>query len=227
MKSSIRLLTILALTIAIAGCSEAAGSIGDAPTAALPATPSPSADTSAPPPTASPSSSPAPSPTAAPTTSPTQPAMDPATLFAADGIGPYVVGADTSELQSRGLISNVAASFHCDDSWQHAEATDRFAGAVTITFHDGRVTDVSTDSTDFLTPSGARVGMPLTELESIYGNRGVVINGTMGNKAFAVHVPNTPLGIVFFLDETNTTVRAMSAGEVERLEEFVVIGEGC
>ena len=228
MDRSIRLLALIALATALAACSQAAGSIGDVPTASPTAVPS--LVQSTPTPSPSPSEEVAeatPSPTPVATPLPTEPAVDPATVLAADGMGPYFVGAEMSELESRELITNIGSSFHCDDSWQHAGATGRYGDAVALTFHEGRVTDISTNSTEFVTPSGARVGMPLTELQTIYGSRGRIVNGTMGNKAFSVRVPDTALGIVFFLDDTNTTSVWMSAGEVERLEEFVVNGEGC
>lgn len=231
MNRSIRLFTLVAVATALAACSQAAGSIGDAPNASPTAAPLLAQSTPAPSPSpaeaASPTASPVPSASPVATPSPTEPAIDLATVLAADGIGPYLVGAEMSELQSRGLIASVGSSFHCDDSWQHAGATGRYGDAVALTFHEGRVTDISTNSTEFVTPSGARVGMPLTELQSTYGSRGRIVNGTMGNKAFSVRVPDTALGIVFFLDDTNTRSVWMSAGEVERLEEFVVNGEGC
>lgn len=234
MNRSTRLIALITIASAIAACSQAAGNIGDVPTASPTAVPSlaqsspepsPSPSDTAPAATTVPSAVPTSSPGATP--SPTEPAIDPANVMAADGIGPYVVGAEMSELQSRGLISSVGSSFHCDDSWQYAGATGRYVDAVALTFHGSRVTHISTNSTEFVTPSGARIGMPLTELQSIYGNRGRIVNGTMGNKAFSVRVPDTDLGIVFFLDDTNTRSVWMSAGEVEQLEEFVVHGEGC
>lgn len=220
MNRPIRLFVLIAISAAVAACSV--GSLGEVPTSPPAATPSAS-------PTPSPSLPSAPSPTPSPvdTPSPAEPTPDPATVMAANGIGPYVVGASLSDLQSRGLITNVAASVNCDASWQGAEATGRYAGKLSVTFHQGRLIDVATDSTELVTPSGAHVGMSLPELQSIYGTRGKLITGTSGNQAFSVRVPNTALGIVFYLDETNTTARAMSAGEVERLEQAAIVGEGC
>jgi hypothetical protein len=148
-------------------------------------------------------------------------------VLAANGIGPYQVGASLSDLQSRGLVTNVADSFNCDASWQGAEATGGYAGQLSATFHQGRLIDVATQSTDLVTPSGARVRMRLAELQSIYGTRGTLITGTSGNQAFSVRVPDTVLGIVFYLDETNTNAAAISAGEVVRLEQAAEFGEGC
>lgn len=228
MNRSRRLVALVALATAIAACSV--GSLGDVPTAPQTAVPSLAQD--------SPNPSPSPSetatvPLASPTSSstetpsPTKPATDPATVLAADGIGPYVIGARLSDLQSRSLVMNIERSFACDASWQHAGATGRYAGQLTVTFYLGRLIDMDTNSTELVTPSGARVGMPLTELQSLYGSRGTLITGTSGNQAFSVRVPDTALGIVFYLDETNRKAQSMSAGGVQRLEIAAVVGEGC
>lgn len=218
MIRSRRLIALVALATAIAACSQGVGSLG-APTASQTAVPS----------LAQVSPDPTPSPTSSSTAtpSPTKPATDPAIVLAADGIGPYVIGARLSDLQSRGLVTNIEPSFHCDGSWQGAGATGRYAGQLTVTFYLGRLIDMHTDSTELVTPSGARVGMPLTELQRIYGSRGTLITGTSGNQAFSVRVPDTALGIVFYLDETNRKAQSMSAGGVERLEIAAVVGEGC
>ena len=226
MNRSIRLIAIVTLATSIAACSQAAGSVGDTttPSETAPlATAVPSASPIASP-IATASASPSPSPVATP--SPTEPTTDPATVLAAHGIGPYVVGARLAALESQGLVTNVEPSFHCTDEYQHAEATGRHAGQVYPTFLFGRLIDVSTASPELVTPSGASVGMPLTELQGIYGERGTLITGVSANQAFSVHVPDG-LGIVFFLDSTNTNVWSMSAGGVERLDIMAVVGEGC
>lgn len=223
MNRSRRLFALVVLATAIAACSQGEGSRGDVPTASQ--TAAPSLAQNSPDPTTVPSASPASSPVGTP--SPTESTTDAATVLAANGIGPYVVGAQMSELQSQGLVTNIEPSFHCDDSWQNGEATGRYADKLHLTFFLGGLIDIGTDSTDLVTPSGARVGMLLTEIQSIYGGRGTLITGTSGNQAFSVHVPDTDLGIVFYLDETNTKTQSMSAGEVERLDQAAVVGEGC
>jgi hypothetical protein len=228
MNRSCRLVALVALVTAIAACSVGADSLGDvasAPQTAVPSlaqnSPDPSPSDTATVPSASPTSNPVGTP------SPNEPSTDPATVLAANGIGPYVIDVKLSELQSRALVTNIEHSFHCDDTWQGAEATGRYAGQLTVTFHLGRLIDLHTNSTELVTPSGARVGMPLTELQSIYGSRGTLITGTSGNQAFSVHVSDTALGIVFYLDEKNTKAGSMSAGRVERLDQVAVVGEGC
>jgi hypothetical protein len=228
MDRSCRLVALVALVTAISACSVGAGSLGDvasAPHTTVPSlaqnSPDPSPSETATVSSATPTSNPIGTP------SPNEPSTDPASVLAANGVGPYVVDAKLSELQSRALVTNIEPSFHCDDTWQRAEATGRYDGQLTVTFHLGRLIDLHTNATELVTPSGARVGMPLSELQSIYGSRGTLITGTSGNQAFSVHVPDTTLGIVFYLDETNTKALSMSAGGVERLEQAAVVGEGC
>jgi hypothetical protein len=69
--------------------------------------------------------------------------------------------------------------------------------------------------------------MLLTDLQSIYASRGTLITGTLGNKAYSVRVPASGLGIVFYLDPTNTKVAAMSGGDAQALEDAARNGEGC
>lgn len=167
------------------------------------------------------SASPSPSVTAAPSPSPT---VDPAIVFAADGIGDYIIGKTLSELS--GKLTGIVESELCADS-KGAEATGRYAGQLTFSFYRDRLVSVHTTSTALVTPSGAKVGMTLRQVQDIYGSRGTLITGTLGNKAFIVRVPASGLAVVFFLDPTNTRVASMSGGEAQRLEDAARAGEGC
>jgi hypothetical protein len=213
---------LLVLATALSGCSV--GSLEEGPTP--PAAPSASPTSS---PTPSPSPTPVPTATPAPTATPS-PTTDPAIVLAANGIGPYVVGASLADLESRGLLTNVEPSFHCDASWHGGYTTGPWH--LWVTFYLGRLIDVHTMSTELVTPSGARVGMTLTELQDIYGTNGTLITGAddspaIENQALSVRVPDTDLGIVFYLDNANEKADSMSAGKVERLEQIAVVGEGC
>jgi hypothetical protein len=205
-----RLFALVALSGAIAACTV--GSLGDVPSPSPSPTPSPT---------------PSPSPTPVETPAPAEPTTDPSIVLAATGIGPYVIGTSLSELQSRALVTNVERSVLCNDDWEYAEATGRYAEQISLTFHFGRLVGISAHSIELVTPSGARIEMPLTELQRIYGSSGTLINGTLGNQGYSVRVPDTDLGIMFYLDETNTRTSVMGAGEVKRMEDLVVNGEGC
>jgi hypothetical protein len=167
-----------------------------------------------------------PSAGASATPSPTPPPTDPATVFAADGIGPYLIGTQLTELEGRSLVASVVDSPLCVDT-KVANATGRYATQVTLTFTAGRLVWIHTISTDLVTPSGVKVGMPLTDVQTIYGSRGTLITSTKGPKGLVVRVPASTLAVVAFLDPTNTTVASMSGGEADRLETAARTGEGC
>jgi hypothetical protein len=148
-------------------------------------------------------------------------------VFAADGIGAYIIGTGLSDLSARSLLTKIVESPTCENA-ASAEGTGRYSGKLTLAFRDGRLVSVHTRSTDWITPSGAKVGMTLTELKDIYGSRGVLLTGNLGNQAFSVRVPATALAIVFHLDlATKTKVDSMAGGEAQALEDAVKFGEGC
>jgi hypothetical protein len=194
--------------LAVAGCK------GDPPPPAVSTTPPPSVGVTTP--SATPSSTPV----------PTSPTPDPATVFAADGVGAYIIGTGLSDLRGRGLVTSVVESELCQDA-KGAAATGTHAGRLTFTFRSDRLVAVHTTSTSLVTPSGARVGMTVAQLQTVYGSRGTLITGALGNKAFIVRVVGSGLAIVFYLDSTNTRVASMSGGEAQPLEDAARTGEGC
>ncbi len=206
-RAVIALLALTALTV-LAGCNRNGAT---PPPAGISTTPATTATAS-------------PTPTGTP--SPTPPPTDPAIVFAADGIGPYVIGTSLTDLQDHGSLANIEESPFCTDA-KGADATGLYAGKITLTFRSGRLTAIHTLSTAYVTPSGARIGMSLTALQGIYGSRGTLINGSLSNKGYSVRVAATGLAIVFLLDSTNTKVAAMSGGEAQALEDAVRHGEGC
>jgi len=165
-----------------------------------------------------------PSPSRTPT--PTAPPTDPVIVFAADGIGGDMIGASLADLTARGLVKAATDSPQCADT-KTADTTGTYAGKVSLTFRAGKLSAVHTTTNVYVTPSGAKVGMTATALQALYGDRGMVITGQLGNKAYSVRVPATPLALVFFFDQSNTTVASMSGGEAQPLENAVRTGEGC
>jgi hypothetical protein len=155
---------------------------------------------------------------------PTAPATDPAIVFAADGIGPYVIGVALADLQAHGQVTNLSSSPFCTN-YTGGEATGRYAGTITLTFHLGHLTQIHTLSNQYVTPSGAKLGMTLSDLQGIYGARGTLITGAL-SKGFSVRVESTGLAIVFLIDSSGNA-NAMSGGEATPLEDAVVHGEGC
>ena len=211
---------VVGLVVGLVGLTVA-GCGGDPPAPEASAPPSGTASAAATTPTATPS--PAPSGSVSPTAAPP---TDPAIVFAADGIGPYVIGSALADLTGRALVTGVVDSELCAGA-KGANATGRYAGQLSLTFVGNELRSVHTTSTDLVTPSGARVGMSLAEVRGIYGSRGSLITGTLGNQAFVVRVPASVLAIAFYLDASNTRVASISAGDAQSLEDAARTGEGC
>jgi hypothetical protein len=210
MRRSLTAAILSAALFALTACHGSPPATGSNPTG------------SQPPPTGTATPSPGPSRTPTPTAPPT----DPVIVFAADGIGGYLIGASLSDLTARGLVKATADSQSCADA-KTADTTGAYSGKVSLTFRAGKLSAIHTASNGYVTPSGAKVGMTLAALQELYGDRGMVITGQLGNKAYSVRVPAAPLALVFFLDQTNTTVASMSGGEAQPLENAVRTGEGC
>lgn len=216
MDRTLRRLLIIALAALAAACSPTSGPVAPSgPTASPVASPAGPRGTAAPA-IETPSPSPAESPS-----------LDAELVLTADGIGPYEVGAALADLESRGLVAQVVPSTNCDASWQWADATADLGGHLSVGFHDGRVTHMTTDAAGIATASGGRVGLSRDEIEAIYGQRAALIEGEAGNMAYSVRDPGSDRGIVFYLDSTNSSVRAIGAGDAELMEQAVVVGEGC
>jgi hypothetical protein len=202
----------LSLVMSLAACHGSPSPTGQGPTATGSAAPG--------------ATTPAVSPSASRTPPPTAPPTDPVVVFAADGIGGYRIGAQLSDLIATHLIISASDSPSCTDA-KTADTTGVYAGKVSLTIRASKLSAIHTTSTAYVTPSGAKVGMTLATLQGLYGDRGTVITGQLGNKAYSVRVPATQLALVFFLDQTNTTVTSMSGGEAQPLEDAVRTGEGC
>jgi hypothetical protein len=162
------------------------------------------------------------SPTPSRSPYPTAPATDPAVVFAADGIGGYLIGAGLTDLQSRAMVTNIVPNQLCLDTRQ-ADATGVYAGRLSLTFRAGQLIAIRTTVPDFVTPSGARVGMALADLRSTYGGRGTLIAG----KALSVRVPATTLALLFTIDPASSTVTGLAAGQAQALEDAVGSGQLC
>jgi hypothetical protein len=210
----------LAGAIAVAGCGT-----GTPPPSG---TPTPTGRT----PTAASSVATRPSATTSPgaglgtSATPTPPPTDPATVLGADGIGPYLVGATLTDLQTRGQVSGVADSTACAGTTA-AAPTGGYADLLALSFSGGQLVSVRTTSNTLVTPSGAKVGMSLADAQSLYGGRAKVITTPSGSKALVIAVIATTYALVLYLDAGNNTVTAMSGGDANRLESALRSGSTC
>lgn len=203
------LATAVMVALLVAGCGTGTPPTNDA-------SPARTATTDVPSPTASPSAS----------LTPTPPPTDPAIVFAADGIGPYVIGTTLADLQNRALVTGIADDQTCPGVTT-AAATQPYAGRLTVTFIRGRLSSIHTASDTLVTPAGVKVGMPLTQVEAVYGGRGTLLARSDGRKALVVRSPATAFAVTLSLNEDGTAVASMSAGEADTLETVARTGVPC
>ncbi|GIF95455.1 hypothetical protein [Catellatospora citrea] len=184
-------LALLAVTV-LAGCGD------DEPT---PATSVPSAQPSV-------SAEASPSAGVSPTPSPS-----PAINFTVDGAGPYTIGANLEALKSGGVLDKIATGAETCPANTTATGTDVWKDIQLQFRPDGVLYLVVNRSKTIPTPSGARLGMTLAAVSSIYGSLGKELNG---GAAYLV-TTTSGRGILFDLDQ-NKKVFAMIAGDAAYLK---------
>lgn len=168
--------------------------------------------------------SPSPSPSASTSKTPT---VDPAKVFATNGIGPYGIGKSLADLDSKGLVTGLFDSPICPGV-KIGESTGAYAGKLRLAFGaDGKLWYIDTNATDLQTPSGGKIGMTIAALKALYGSKGTVIPKSGPNiGGLLVKVSGSTLGIVFLEDNAGKAY-SMSAGPVDMIESFAKGGEGC
>lgn len=186
-------LALLALTL-LAGCGD------DDP---APTTPAPSAQTSV-------SAEASPSPSASP---PASPSPSPAINFSVDGAGPYTIGANLEALKAGGLLEEVKTGAETCPANTTARGTGVWKDIQLQFRPDGVLYLAVNRSKTIPTPSGARLGMTLAAVSSIYGNLGKELN----NGAAFLVTTTSGRGILFDLDQSKK-VFAMIAGDAAYLK---------
>jgi hypothetical protein len=212
-QTRLQVVAVASLALVVLGCTKG-GPSSPAPSAPAPTTvgsPTPSASTSV-----------ATTATATPKPSPT---VDPAIILAADGIGPYHIGEKLTDLTSKSLLVGLTDSMTCPGV-KVANATGIYAGKLRIAFQSGVMRSIYSSSTKYRTPSGGKVGMKLTTLQSIYGSHGSIVH-SIGGGGYLVRVTGSTKGVVFILDPDLTTAISIGVGDANALEEDAKSGEGC
>jgi hypothetical protein len=149
-------------------------------------------------------------------------------VLSVDGIGPFRLGAGATldQLQAASQVTSVGDGGEACPQHYGAQGTGQWAG-VRLWFRPDRTLEfVIVRETAIRTPSGARVGSTLAELQRIYGSRGeVLMNGNA--KAYIVRVASSGRAIFFELDLANAKVIAMFAGGSDRLAQRFQNGIDC
>jgi hypothetical protein len=216
-----RLLSTMAVAAALlltaTGCP---GKSGGDPSADPTAVTTLGASPSAPAPAASAAPS-APAGSTAPKPSPSGSGL----VITVDGAGPYVVGNTLMQYDAEGKLTGLATgSETCPSRW-FATGTGAWTGVqLSFTPDPGsKLEFVIARSNAISTPSGAKVGMTLAQLQGIYGAKGETLS-VGGAKAYLVATSGKAL--YFELDLENKAF-AIIAGNATRLKNRFLEGSDC
>ena len=176
-------------------------------------TPTVNATSSSPSATASPSKSTSPSPS------------DPYTL-SVEGIGPYRFDASPTvdSLNSAGKITDISTGGEVCPANYVAKGTGMYTDIQLLFTPEKKLDLVIGRGNKIHTPSGAKIGMTLTQLQTIYGDRGKTLSNG-GAKAYIVKT-STGRALYFDLDLSNK-VFVIIAGDGDRLETRFLAGADC
>jgi hypothetical protein len=142
--------------------------------------------------------------------------------FSVDGVGPYVLGATLSTLQSAGTLANVHTGAEGCPQNTYAQGTGDWSG-VGLSFRpDGRLYMLTNRSASLPTPSGAYLGTSLAELKTIYSQVSAQELHQGDRTAFLV-TTLSGRGILFDLDPSQR-VLSMSAADSQFLKTNFTTG---
>jgi hypothetical protein len=157
-----------------------------------------------------------PAPTSPPVVSPTPSGP----VFTVDGTGAYQLGATLAALQSAGALAEVAMNAEVCTLNTGARGTGDYSD-VRLSFRpDGMLYLITNRSPDIPTPSGARVGTTLAQLNTMYAGS---THEELDPSAFLVSAGAAGRGILFNLDASDR-VFTMSAGDADYLKSSYVNG---
>jgi len=216
MRSFAALAVVATLGLAgLAGCAK--GDDGSNVTAFSSGSPSagvtPSTATSSPGTSGSPTMSTSPTP------------ADPYT-FSVEGIGPYkwAEGQTLDSLNTSGVITDISTGGEVCSANYFAKGTGKYSDISLLFTPEKKLDLVIGRGSKIHTPSGAKIGMTLTQLQNIYGSLGeTLVNG--GARAYIVIVASGK-GLYFDLD-VNKKVFVMIAGDGARLKNRFLLGSDC
>ncbi|WP_436525851.1 hypothetical protein [Actinoplanes sp. HUAS TT8] len=200
MKCRLAVMTAVLLAAGLAGCSD-----DKTPEAQTPAASSPSLSS--------------PSPETSPETQPSLPEAPSVagrtdlTTVAANGFGPFEVGATRTQLEGDGLIESVK-----DLGGGCATATGATVfNPPALTFAQGKLTQVRVTSGE-----GFGIGQSLAEVQAAYPG-GSTVTGLGGATGYSV--PSGAYALLFEIKADK--VSAMAAGDAATVSKLFTTGQGC
>jgi hypothetical protein len=172
---------------------------------------------------ASPSAAASPAASASPKASPS--GAGGGLVITVDGAGPYLVGNTLMKYDAEGKLAELGNGGEaCPSRWS-AKGTGAWTGLqLSFTPDPGaKLEFVIARSAAISTPSGAKVGMTLAQLQSLYGPKGETLS-VGGAKAYLVAASGKAL--YFELDMDNKAF-AIIAGDATRLKNRFLDGSDC
>jgi hypothetical protein len=171
---------------------------------------------------------PAPTPTsagptpAAPTPAASKSSSDQPDL-APNGFGPYTFGARLVDLQARKLVTEVEPQPTCA-GLTLAKGTADYEEP-SLVFFNGELQYLTVDTPLVRTTEGARVGMPIGQVQAKYPDA-ATLNSAGGGMALLAKDSSGKYALLFRI-RTAGTVESIEAGLAETLEFRFTEGEGC
>jgi hypothetical protein len=147
-------------------------------------------------------------------------------VITVDGAGPYLVGNTLMKYDAEGKLAGLSGGGEaCPSRWT-ANGTGVWTGLqLSFTPDPGsKLEFVIARSAAISTPSGAKVGMTLAQLQSIYGPKGETLS-VGGAKAYLVATSGKAL--YFELDMDNNKAFVIIAGDAARLKNRFLAGADC
>jgi hypothetical protein len=160
---------------------------------------------------------------AAATPGPSRSADEKADL-AASGVGPYTVGVKLADLRARRLVVDVRPQAACQ-GLTLARGTDDYQSPSLVFFND-QLQYLSVDSPLARTTEGARVGMPVGQVQAKYPDAATLNSVAGGGMALLAKDSSGKYALLFRIS-TAGTVESIEAGLAETLEFRFTDREGC
>jgi len=169
-------------------------------------------------PTATPVSTPSP---VGPTPAASKSSFDDPDL-APNGYGPYTIGAKQADLAARKLLVDVENTPCQGITLAKGTADYEKPGLV---FYNGALSFLSVNTPLVRTTEGARVAMPIAQVQAKYPDA-LTLNNSAGGMALLAKDSSGKYGLLFRI-RTNGTVESIEAGLAETIEFRFTEGEGC
>jgi hypothetical protein len=165
-------------------------------------------------------------PTSTPSPVGSSPAGKPSTFaepdLAPSGYGPYTIGVKLADLKTRKLVIDVKTT--ACPGFTLAKGTADYEKP-SLVFYNGELAFLDVDTPLVRTTQGARVAMPVAQVQAKYPDA-VTLNNGAGGMALLAKDSSGKYGLLFRI-RISGTVESIEAGLAETIEFRFTEGEGC